>query len=249
MLNWKEPSIYFESITKVRLLRFHTHTRIPSQPRCVTESTESVHDVVTSKNTKLNRSTSQKKILYFISMRKLKLFFEMFLKIDWKWLCPPFWCEVFFHPSHKTFRNILGRIMFILCMIVLLDVIMFSRKVVIPTYIKVYNLRYCFVTGIDVALFYNLWASCFLLSKNSNTNQRFEIDITYAKYSTVNKSWLSCSQGDLLWQEQNFAVNCENQCTVLRIIQWILLHTCNQIKPHWLNTKVAFINYFKTNMY
>ena len=59
MLNWKEPSIYFESITKVRLLRFHTHTRIPSQPRCVTESTESVLDVVTSKKTKLNRSPSQ----------------------------------------------------------------------------------------------------------------------------------------------------------------------------------------------
>ena len=58
-----------------------------------------------------------------------------------------------------------------------------------------------------------------LLSKISNTNQRFEIDITYAKYSTVNKSWLSCSQGDLLWQEQNLAVNCENQCTILRMIQ------------------------------
>ena len=40
MLNWKEPSIYFESITKVRLLPFHTHTRIPFQPRCATESTE-----------------------------------------------------------------------------------------------------------------------------------------------------------------------------------------------------------------
>ena len=36
-----------------------THTRIPSQPRCVTESTESVHDVVTSKKTRLNHSPSQ----------------------------------------------------------------------------------------------------------------------------------------------------------------------------------------------
>ena len=64
MLNWKEPSIYFESITKVRLLPFHTHTHtnpiptslcnrkhwigllykrkdwVPFQPRCATESTE-----------------------------------------------------------------------------------------------------------------------------------------------------------------------------------------------------------------
>ena len=50
---------YFESITKVRLLPLHTHTRIPSQPCCVTESTESVHDVVTSKNTRLNHYPSQ----------------------------------------------------------------------------------------------------------------------------------------------------------------------------------------------
>ena len=36
--------------------------------------------------------------------------------------------------------------MFILCMIVLLDVIMFSSKVVIPTYYEIYNLRYGFVS-------------------------------------------------------------------------------------------------------
>ena len=57
-----------------------------------------------------------------------------------------------------------------------------------------------------------------LLSKNTNTNHHFEIDITYAKINSVNKSWLSCSQGDLLLREQNFAVNCENQCTMLRMI-------------------------------
>ena len=61
-----------------------------------------------------------------------------------------------------------------------------------------------------------------LLSKNTNSNhlfdRLFEIDITYAKFSVVNKSWLSCSQGDLRLREQNFAVNCENQCTVLRMI-------------------------------
>ena len=60
-----------------------------------------------------------------------------------------------------------------------------------------------------------------LLSKNTNSNRRFEIDITYAKFSVVNKSWLSCSQGDLRLREQNFAVNCENQCTILRMIQWL----------------------------
>ena len=53
-------------------------------------------------------------------------------------------------------QYILGRIMFMLCMIGLLDVIMFSSKVVIPTYYEIYILRYCFVTGIDIALFYNL---------------------------------------------------------------------------------------------
>ena len=62
-----------------------------------------------------------------------------------------------------------------------------------------------------------------LLSKNTNSNhlfdRLFEIDITYAKFSVVNKSWLSCSQGDLRLREQNFAVNCENQCTILRMIQ------------------------------
>ena len=62
-----------------------------------------------------------------------------------------------------------------------------------------------------------------LLSKNTNNNhlfnRLFEIDITYAKFSVVNKSWLSCSQGDLRLREQNFAVNCENQCTILRMIQ------------------------------
>ena len=57
-----------------------------------------------------------------------------------------------------------------------------------------------------------------LLPKNTKSNRFFEIDITYAKFSGVNKSWLSCSQGDLLFQEQNFAVNCENQCTLLRMI-------------------------------
>ena len=36
--------------------------------------------------------------------------------------------------------------MFILCMIVLLDVIMFSSKVFIPTYYEICNLRYCFVS-------------------------------------------------------------------------------------------------------
>ena len=50
-------------------------------------------------------------------------------------------------------------------------------------------------------------------------NHHFEIDITYANINSVNKSWLSCSQGDLLLREQNFAVNCENQCTILRMIQ------------------------------
>ena len=62
-----------------------------------------------------------------------------------------------------------------------------------------------------------------LLSKNTNSNhlfdRLFEIDITYAKFSVVNKSWLSCSQGDLRLREQNSAVNCENQCTILRMIQ------------------------------
>ena len=62
-----------------------------------------------------------------------------------------------------------------------------------------------------------------LLSKNTNSNhlleRLFEIDITYAKFSVVNKSWLSCSQGDLRLREQNLAVNCENQCTILRMIQ------------------------------
>ena len=43
ILNWKEALMYSKSITKVRLLPFHTHIRIPSQPRCVTESTESVY--------------------------------------------------------------------------------------------------------------------------------------------------------------------------------------------------------------
>ena len=58
-----------------------------------------------------------------------------------------------------------------------------------------------------------------LLPKNTNSNRLFEIDITYAKFSVVNKSWLSCSQGDLLLREQNFAVNCDNHCTILRMIQ------------------------------
>ena len=38
-----------------------------------------------------------------------------------------------------------------------------------------------------------------LLSKNTNTNHHFEIDITIGMFSAVNKSWLSCSQGDLLF--------------------------------------------------
>ena len=58
-----------------------------------------------------------------------------------------------------------------------------------------------------------------LLSKNTNTNHHFEIDLTYANIDGVNKSWLSCSQGDLLLREQNFAVICESQCTMLRMIQ------------------------------
>ena len=58
-----------------------------------------------------------------------------------------------------------------------------------------------------------------LLSKNTNTNHHFEIDITLGMFSDVNKSWLSCSQGDLLLQEQNFAVNCENHCTMLKMMQ------------------------------
>ena len=60
-----------------------------------------------------------------------------------------------------------------------------------------------------------------LLSKSANNNRHFEIDITYAKFGAVNKSWLSCSTGDLLLREQNFAVSYENQCTMLRMIQLV----------------------------
>ena len=66
---------------------------------------------------------------------------------------------------------------------------------------------------------------CYAIVKNTNTNHHLEIDITLGMYSALNESWLSCSQGDLLLQEQNFAVNCENHCTMLKMIQWILLHT------------------------
>ena len=59
-----------------------------------------------------------------------------------------------------------------------------------------------------------------LLSKNTNTNRHFEIDISYVHAMAVNKSWLSCSQGDLFLRELGFVVSCEN-CTMLRMIQWI----------------------------
>ena len=58
-----------------------------------------------------------------------------------------------------------------------------------------------------------------LLSKSTNSNRHFEIDITYAMFGAVNKSWLSCSTGDLLLREQNFAGSYENQYTMLRMIQ------------------------------
>ena len=77
-----------------------------------------------------------------------------------------------------------------------------------------------------------------LLSKNTNTNHHFEIDITLGMFSNVNKSWLSSSQGDLLLQEQNVAVNCENHCTMLKMIQWYDMILSNKPGSLFLFSKI-----------
>ena len=72
MLNWKEPSIYIESITKVRLCRFHTHTHTNPilSSLCNRKHWIGLHYkrkelcIVTSKKTRLNCSSYQQRALH-----------------------------------------------------------------------------------------------------------------------------------------------------------------------------------------
>lgn len=85
----------------------------------------------------------------------------------------------------------------------------------------------------DKRLFYDRdYNIAMLLPKSMNTNRHFEIaiDISYVHFIAENKVWLSCSEGDLLLQESNFEVNCEHQCTMLRMIQL-----------HWMLPQVLYI--------